>query len=278
MISPVSADLPAGAVGSLLTALDVATDDLSASLARATGSELAEPSLLDGWSRAHVVAHLANVAAALVRMTHDALADRTTSMYPDGRAGRATEIQSVAAEPWEDLHAWFVQSTGALTSTWHSVPWERWGRPFTDTEFGSMQFGRLVGMRLTEVEVHHADLAIGFGPREWSPALTRTCLPLRVASLARLRRSSDADHTINGSWILQCDDLDRRWSVFAQHGEVRIDEIEPSHHDSTTSDVVLRGTALDLTAVLLGRQDPAMLAVSGDADRAAAFKRAFPGP
>ena len=37
-MSPVSADLPAGAVGSLLTALDVATDDLSASLARASAS------------------------------------------------------------------------------------------------------------------------------------------------------------------------------------------------------------------------------------------------
>jgi uncharacterized protein (TIGR03083 family) len=277
-MTPVSADLPAGAVGSLLTALDVATDDLSASLARASASELAEPSLLGGWSRAHVVAHLANVAAALVRMTHDALTDRTTSMYPDGRAAREAEIQSVAAQPWEELHAWFVQSTGGLTSTWHSVPWERWGRPFTETELGSIQLVRLVGLRLTEVEVHHADLAIGFGPREWSPALTRTCLPLRVASLTRFRRRPDADRTINGSWILECDDLDRHWSVHAQHEEVRIDEIEPSHRDQTSADVVLRGSALDLTAVMLGRQDPAMLAVSGNAERAAAFKLAFPGP
>ena len=125
---------------------------------------------------------------------------------------------------------------------------------------------------------HHADLAFGFGPREWSPALTRTCLPLRVGSLTRLRRRPDADRTINGSWILECDDLDRRWSVYAQHGEVRIDEIEPSDRDKTNADVVLRGSALDLTAVLLGRQNPAMLAVSGDAARAAAFKQAFPGP
>jgi maleylpyruvate isomerase len=277
-MSPVPADLPSGAVGSLLTALDVATDDLSASLARASAFELGEPSLLEGWSRAHVVAHLANVAAALVRMTHDALADRSTSMYPDGRALRDAEIESVAAQPWEDLHAWFVQSTGALTNTWHSVPWERWGQPFTESELGSMQFGRLVGLRLTEVEVHHADLAVGFGPREWSPALTRTCLPLRVASLGRLRRRPDADHTINGSWVLECDELDQRWSVHANHGEVRIDEIEQSDHDRPTADVVLRGSALDLTAVLLGRQDPAMLAVSGDTARAGAFKRAFPGP
>jgi hypothetical protein len=41
---------------------------------------------------------------------------------------------------------------------------------------------------------------------------------------------------------------------------------------------VLRGSALDLTAVLLGRQAPVMLAVSGNAAHASAFKRAFPGP
>ena len=57
-----------------------------------------------------------------------------------------------------------------------------------------MQFGRLVGLRLTEVETHHADLAIGFGPRDWSPELTQSCLPLRIASLARFRRRPDADH------------------------------------------------------------------------------------
>ena len=161
------------------------------------------------------------------------------------------------------------------------MPWERWGRTFTDAELGPMQFGRLVGMRLTEVEVHHADLAFGFGPRKWSPALTRTCLPLRVASLTRLRNSPAADHSVNGSWILQCDDLDRRWNVVADQERVWIDEIAPTHHDKMMADVVLRGTALDLTAVLLGRQDPVMLAVSGNAARRrvqACVPRAVTGP
>ena len=273
-----SADLPPETVSQLLTALDRTTDDLSASLARAAGPELTAPSLLDGWSRAHVVAHLTNVADALVRMTHDALADRPTTMYPHGRADRDAQIDAVAALSWDELHTKFVQATATLMHIWHAVPWERWGKPFTETELGTAQFGRLVGLRLTEVEVHHSDLAVGFGPRDWSRELTQTCLPLRLASLERYRRRPDADQTIDGTWLLVCDDLDRRWRVRADHTDVAIVDIEHPSGDDDGADVVLRGTATDLTALLLGRQDPAMLAVSGDTERAAAFKRAFPGP
>jgi maleylpyruvate isomerase len=276
-MSATSPDLPPETISQLLTALDRTTDDLSASLARASGPDLADPSLLDGWSRAHVIAHLTNVADALVRMTHDALADRPTTMYPGGRADRDAQIKAVAALSWDELHTKFVRATATLMHIWHAVPWERWGKPFTETELGTAQFGRLVGLRLTEVEVHHSDLAVGFGPRDWSGELTQTCLPLRLASLERYRRRPDADQTIDGTWLLVCDDLDRRWHVRADHAEVAIVDIEPASRDDD-ADVVLRGTATDLTALLLGRQDPAMLAVSGDTERAAAFKRAFPGP
>ena len=137
-----------------------------------------------------------------------------------------------------------------------------------------MQFGRLVGLRLTEIEVHHADLAIGFGPRDWSSELTQTCLPLRVASLARFRRRPDADRTIDGSWLLVCDDLGRQWRVEAHDSDVEIDDTATN----ADADTVLRGSATDLTALLLGRQGPSMLAVSGDATLARRSSGPFPGP
>ena len=46
----------------------------------------------------------------------------------------------------------------------------------------------------------------------------------------------------------------------------------------TGSVVAIWASLAPITALLLGRQDPAMLAVSGDTARARAFKRAFPGP
>ncbi len=117
-------------------------------------------------------------------------------------------------------------------------------------------------------------------PTSRSPSVRATGRPnsrsavsrLRIASLPRLRRRADADHTVDGTWLLVCDDLDRQWWVEARDADIEIGEA------GTRADTVLRGTAIDLMAFLLGRQSPAMLAVAGDTTRAMAFKRAFPGP
>ena len=72
--------------------------------------------------------------------------------------------------------------------------------------------------------------------------------------------------------LLVCDDLDAQWWVEAHGAETEISNA------GTRADSVLRGAAIDLMALLLGRQTPSMLAVAGDTTRAQRFKRAFPGP
>src|SRR5712672_4179843 len=83
-------------VPGLLDALGEATHELSESLARVSAKGFGEPSLLDGWNRAHVIAHLANVADGVMRMTGDALAQHHTSMYPGGRDQRNADIDAAA--------------------------------------------------------------------------------------------------------------------------------------------------------------------------------------
>jgi maleylpyruvate isomerase len=256
----------------LLDTLERATSGLSSSLARVSGKDLAEPSLLDSWSRSHVVAHLGNVADCLIRMTGDALAGRPTRMYPGGREQRNLEIDNAARLPPKQLLERFERSAAELATVWRDVRRDQWGTSFTESELGTMQLGRLVAMRLTEIEVHHADLAVAFGPRSWSPEFARGCLPLRIASLPRLRRRSDADRVVEGTWLLACDDLNTQWWVETHNGEVEI------AMTGTRADTVLAGTAHDLMAFLLGRQGAAMLAVAGDTARALEFKQAFPGP
>jgi maleylpyruvate isomerase len=277
-VHQLSEDPAPDVVPSLLDALDDATGALSTSLGRLTADALNRPSLLDGWSRAHVVAHLANVADALVRMTADALSGTATRMYPGGRAQRNADIDKTAHTNQRQLLDAFRSSANRLSSTWHEVATDSWATAVDEQDLGTMQLSRLVALRLTEVEVHHADLAVGFGPREWSPDFTHTCLPLRVAALARMRRRPDADHAIRGTWLLLCDDLGRQWRVLADGARVDITEITDTTEGERLADTVLRGTANDLVAFLLGRQDPAMLGVEGDAGRARTFKRAFPGP
>jgi maleylpyruvate isomerase len=271
-MSPISEDPQPAEAARLLDTLDRTTRELSSSLARLSAVGFGEPSLLDGWSRAHLVAHLANVADGLVHMTDDALADRPTRMYPGGREQRNADIETAAHTAPMQLLERFERSAAELAAMWRQLETEQWGTTFTEAELGRMQLGRLVALRLTEVEVHHADLAVAFGPRDWSPEFARGGLPLRIASLPRLRRRTDADRAVEGTWLLVCDDLDTQWWVEAHAAEVEIATA------GTRADTVLVGTARDLMALLLGRQSAAMLAVSGDTTRARAFKRAFPGP
>jgi len=256
----------------LLDTLERATRELSSSLARVSAKGFGEPSLLEGWSRAQVVAHLANVADGLVRMTGDALAERSTRMYPGGREQRGADIEAAARVPPKQVLERFDRSATELGEVWRTLPQSQWGTSVTEADLGSMQLGRLVALRLTEIEVHHADLAVAFGPRDWAPEFARGCLPLRVASLPRLRRRFDADRVVEGTWVLVCDEIDRQWWVETHGADTEIGEA------GTRADTVLRGTAIDLMALLLGRQSPAMLAVAGDTARALEFKLAFPGP
>lgn len=272
-MASISEDPEPAEAARLLDTLDRATRELSSSLAGVSAKGFAEPSLLDGWSRAHVVAHLANVADGLARMTGDGLAGRPTRMYPGGREQRNADIEAAARIAPKQLLEHFERSATELAAAWHNVARDQWGTTFTETELGPMQLGRLVALRLTEVEVHHADLAVAFGPRDWAPEFARGCLPLRIASLARLRRRADVDQTVAGTWLLVCDDLATQWWVEAHDAEVEITNL-----GQTRADTVILGTAHDLMALLLGRQAPAMLAISGDTTRARAFKRAFPGP
>jgi maleylpyruvate isomerase len=258
-------------VPELLVVLDHATAALIRALEDLEPEALTDASLLGGWTRGHVVAHLANVADALVHMTGDALAGAPMSMYPGGRLQRDRDIGDAARAPASALCDRCARSAAQLSAAWHAMTEGQWVTAATGTELGSMQLGRLVALRLTEVEVHHADLAVGFGPYDWSRDFVRACLPLRVAALARARRRADADHAIDGTWVLVCDELESQWSVTA-----RGDVVDFSGTES--ADVVLSGSAGDLVAFLLGRANVEMLAVGGDVRRAELFKRAFPGP
>ena len=70
----------------------------AATLRQIPYAELNVPSLLPGWSRAHVIGHLARNAEALARLATWARTGVETPMYRD-REQRAAEIQAASALP-----------------------------------------------------------------------------------------------------------------------------------------------------------------------------------
>jgi maleylpyruvate isomerase len=110
-------------------------------------ADLARASLLPGWSRRHVVAHLAGNARGQLRMLRAASRGELADQYPGGASGRAAEIEELALLSGTRLGSQLGDACDALVEVWNSV-WARW----------------------RESEVHHVDLDVGYSPNNWPSA------------------------------------------------------------------------------------------------------------
>jgi uncharacterized protein (TIGR03083 family) len=87
--------------------------------------DLGGPSTLPGWSRAHVVGHLARNAEALVRLATWAQTGVETPMYAE-REQRAVEIERSAALPADTLRAQLADTAAALDTALTRLTAARW--------------------------------------------------------------------------------------------------------------------------------------------------------
>ncbi|GAA5119768.1 maleylpyruvate isomerase family mycothiol-dependent enzyme [Alloalcanivorax gelatiniphagus] len=126
-------------------------------------------SLLPGWTRAHVVAHVTLNAEALAGVLHGAHLGRPQPMYASQEA-RNADIEDLTATSPADLRERFLASTGRFAEALGAMHEDDWTGSFERTP-GAAPI-RLVNvplMRLREVEIHHADLDAGYTPADWSP-------------------------------------------------------------------------------------------------------------
>lgn len=139
----------AGAHQRLLAALDGLGADL----------DVTAPSRLPGWTRGHVLTHLARNADGHRRMLLAAADGRVADQYDGGVEGRAQAIEAGAARPAAEQVADVRRAIWALEGAWATASWEGEGR----TTRGSVVPVRdLPFRRRREVEVHHVDLDIGY--------------------------------------------------------------------------------------------------------------------
>lgn len=165
-----------------LRAADIA---LLSTVGHLDAEALAAPSLLPGWSRAHVVAHLTLNAEAFVGVLAGVAAGTPTPMYASGER-RNTDIDDLVALSADEpdlLRARLTDAQEALLTAIAAAPDSAAAVAFERTP-GSGAFrtvGALGPMRLDEVEVHHADLGAGYGPRDWTASYARGLLD-RIAT------------------------------------------------------------------------------------------------
>ncbi|MET9130234.1 maleylpyruvate isomerase family mycothiol-dependent enzyme [Streptomyces antibioticus] len=136
-----------------LESLQDATERLLVAVGKLDNASVAEPSLLPGWSRGHVLAHLARNADALVNVFEG------RPMYADA-AVREADIERDAPRPLPEQltdvreSAERLRRAAAVPADWSRTVELRNG--VTDTA------ARVPFRRWVEVELHHVDLGIGY--------------------------------------------------------------------------------------------------------------------
>jgi maleylpyruvate isomerase len=147
-----------------IAAILEATTRYLATVAAMTDDEMRAPSLLPGWSRGHVVAHVGSNAQGMARALRGLRTDTPVPIY-DSPEARDAEIEARSGGSAEEL-AMFSQFASLrlagelnLMRAFGSVERSPGGQVFSMVE--------LVETRWREVEIHHADLGLAYGPGDW---------------------------------------------------------------------------------------------------------------
>jgi uncharacterized protein (TIGR03083 family) len=208
------------------------------SQARLDDDALARPSALPGWSRRHVVAHLAANAEALGHLAHWAATGEPTPMYSSA-ADRMAGIEAGLQRPTAGLTAWLADSATALAAALDGLSAEQWQAPVQTAQGRTVPATEVPWLRSREVYVHAVDLdtGIGFGdlPAPFLAALCDDVIAKRTAGEA-----------LTAGLVLTAGDTGDRWEL-------------PGAGPAAT----VTGTLAEITAYLAGRPH-ALVSSDGD--------------
>nr|WSZ12324.1 maleylpyruvate isomerase family mycothiol-dependent enzyme [Streptomyces canus] len=135
------------------------TAAFEAAVHRLTDPGFTRPSYLPGWSRAHVVAHVARNADALVNVLTWARTGVETPMYASGDQ-RAREIEEGARRPAEELRADLLEADSRLAEELAALPDESWAATVRTARGREVPASQVPWMRAREVWIHAVDLDI----------------------------------------------------------------------------------------------------------------------
>lgn len=133
------------------------TQTFLAALERIDDAGLSKPSALPGWSRKHVIAHVAANAEALSRLVSWARTGVESRMYSSPEQ-RDSDIQTGAERPPAELRAWLTSSAGRLAVDLKELNGEQWANPVVTAQGRTVAPTEVPWMRAREVMVHAVDL------------------------------------------------------------------------------------------------------------------------
>lgn len=170
-----------------LDEVGAAEDCLVSTLEALDEDALRGPSLLPGWTRGHVLAHVALNAHSLVNLFEWARTGVVTPQYP-GWAERDADIERHATRSRSQHRGALGAAAAAFREAALAVPEERWSYEVNGIGGEPAPAERFLFGRLREVEIHHVDLDAGYAAADWDEAFVR-----RVLDEVPARLSAGAD-------------------------------------------------------------------------------------
>lgn len=235
--------------GRLLATADALTDAQAAALSR-----------LPGWTRGHVLTHLARNADGFRNLLTWAGTGNETPMYPSEEA-RARDVEEGAGRSAAKIAADLQVSAAALAAAAQGLPAPAWDA-LVARRGVSFPAREIPSRRLAELEIHHVDLDAGYRPADWPASFV-------AANLVRVAR--DFAGRADAPALLACPDgLDAVYPI----GPVAPDPADPDPADldpastglgrtDRASQVTVSGPPAALLAWLIGRGNGAGLEVTG---------------
>ena len=164
--------------------LDLATQRLLDGARVLPEPDLRAPSLLPGWTRADVLAHLACGADAMRGLLAGARAGQQRPV-----TASAADREAAAAQAPKELMADLAASAMALRTVIRQLPDQAWSFRLQVGEANPFPAAELVTRRLVEIELHHCDLGIGYDAARWPAGFAQLPLPEPMRSQRQDRMS-----------------------------------------------------------------------------------------
>lgn len=167
-----------------------------------TDEQWPQPSLLPGWSRAHVIAHLTLNAEALSAALEGVHEGRPVPMYASQEARDGDIVALATSASPTRLRDRFLGSTTVI-GEWVEELADNLSDKLIERVPGGRSFpaGEVGHMRVREVEIHHADLGLDYTAADWTADFVALLLDARTSAYAGAE-----------GFTAHATDLDRSWT------------------------------------------------------------------
>lgn len=173
-----------------------------------SNSDCRAPSLLDGWTRGHVLTHLARNAERHVHLFECAARGEIGDQYPGGMSQRNADIEDGAMRSASEIAADLRRNVWNLEAQWAHASPEAWQGSARRPGGQVVPVSDLVFLRWREVAIHIVDLAMGFGHESWSDFYVTHELERQEDAHKRNGisvdpRSGDLDPALRLAWMIR---------------------------------------------------------------------------